>query len=193
MTQAWRAFGHLLPLFVTAAAVAVPIATGIARHRVQRYREPWRVAALTVAAQVAAVGSALAVLAIALEPTGPVGGVYTTANWMPFATIYDQVTAQVDASVAIRNVLFNILLFLPVGFTWTWLAKKAGRPWSASVLAGFGLSVLVELAQLVFPLGRAVDVDDVLLNTLGVLIGAGMACVARTTISKLGMRTPTRA
>ena len=112
----------------------------------------------------------VAVLVVTLRPIG-LGGT-ATANWVPFATIIDQVTSQVDASVAFRNLGGNVLLFVPVGFLWTWVAVRSGLSWRTALAASAALSLLVELVQFVAPLGRAVDVDDVLLNVLGALLGS---------------------
>lgn len=169
MTQAWRAFADIIPLIAAAVLIAIPAVILRSRQRV-RAGESWRSATTTVGLNASAVLVALAVLGITLEPLAV--GAPATANWVPFATIIDQATSQIDASVAFRNVGLNVVLFVPVGFVWTWAAVRSGRSWATALLAGIGLSLLIELVQLLSPLGRAVDVDDVLLNSLGTLLGA---------------------
>ena len=67
------------------------------------------------------------------------------------------------------NVLLNIALFVPLGFLLPLLAKPF-RKWYAALGAGFGVSLLIELAQ--FFTGRGMcDVDDLFTNTLGAMLG----------------------
>ena len=67
------------------------------------------------------------------------------------------------------NVLLNIALFVPLGFLLP-LLWKPFRKWYAALGAGFGVSLLIELAQ--FFTGRGMcDVDDLFTNTLGAMLG----------------------
>jgi len=65
------------------------------------------------------------------------------------------------------NLLGNIAMFVPFGFLFR-AVKRAGI--FRATLAGAMLSLFIELYQLLLP--RHSDVDDLLLNTLGALIGA---------------------
>lgn len=67
------------------------------------------------------------------------------------------------------NVLLNIALFVPLGFLLPLLAKPF-RKWYAALCAGFGVSLLIELAQLFTGRGMC-DVDDLFTNTLGAMLG----------------------
>ena len=172
-------FADVIPLVAVAVLIAIPAVILRSRQRV-RAGESWRSATTTVAVNASAVVVMLAVLGITLEPLA--AGAPATANWVPFATIIDQATSQIDASIAFRNIGLNVALFVPVGFLWTWAAVRSGRSWATALLAGIGLSVFVELVQFLAPLGRAVDVDDVLLNSLGTLLGAlGLRSVSALT------------
>ena len=78
------------------------------------------------------------------------------------------------ANVALQQVVLNVILFVPLGI---FLRKLNGfRAW-AVLMAGLGTSILVELTQLTGNWGlsecsyRVFDVDDILLNTFGTLIG----------------------
>ncbi len=81
----------------------------------------------------------------------------------------------------LTDVVGNVLLFLPVGLT---VAGALGRRSPAlrlvaAVLFGAVLSAGIETLQLVIP-GRATDVDDVIFNALGALLGAvAMVLAAR--------------
>ena len=67
----------------------------------------------------------------------------------------------------------NIALFLPVGLLGVVLVG-ANRWWWA-VVAGFAVSTLIELSQLVFLPGRFATPVDVLANTTGAVFGALLA------------------
>ncbi len=55
------------------------------------------------------------------------GAVRTWTNWVRFATIVMQVTSSGGVSVAVRNVLFNVLPFAPGGrVTWALVANQFG-------------------------------------------------------------------
>ena len=70
----------------------------------------------------------------------------------------------------IINVLGNIVLFVPVGTSWPLCFNKLNKIWKV-VLAGAGYSLLIELSQM-FVAMRETDIDDLITNTLGTLIGA---------------------
>ena len=64
----------------------------------------------------------------------------------------------------------NIAFFIPIGV----LAYVAFRDARWAVLFGFGLSLAVETGQYIFSLGYS-DIDDLLMNTVGTLVGVGIA------------------
>ena len=64
--------------------------------------------------------------------------------------------------------LGNIIMFLPFGILYP-LAKERGT-WKQTVMAGILTSVTIEFVQPIF--GRSFDINDIILNTLGVLISA---------------------
>lgn len=68
------------------------------------------------------------------------------------------------------NIIGNIVMFIPVGFVWPIAFRKLNTV-NKTILAGAGLSLLIELTQLLF-YERNSDIDDLILNTVGVAIGA---------------------
>lgn len=70
------------------------------------------------------------------------------------------------------NVFGNIGLFIPIGLVWPLCFKKLDTFWKA-ILAGVGLTLFIEITQLPF-YERCSDIDDILLNSLGAIIGAGI-------------------
>ncbi|SHJ95545.1 Glycopeptide antibiotics resistance protein [Pseudonocardia thermophila] len=83
---------------------------------------------------------------------------------------------------AIQQVLFNVALFVPLG---AFLRHLGGRSVAVATLVGFGVSLLVEFTQLtgvwfLFPCPyRLFDVDDLLANTAGALLGASAGPLLR--------------
>ena len=59
---------------------------------------------------------------------------------------------------------------------------KDGASWRRTVLAGIVCSVIIEIAQPVF--GIAFDINDIILNTVGVLISATVFSFVKGIIEK---------
>lgn len=99
----------------------------------------------------------------------------SSINLIPFKTIFEQivgrneVVSQIDiADVSILNLLSNIFLFSPIGF-FVPLINKRYISLKKIILIGVSTSCVVEVIQLF--IGRSCDIDDVILNTCGVVIG----------------------
>lgn len=67
------------------------------------------------------------------------------------------------------NPLLNIAMFVPLGVLLP-LAAKPFRRWYWMLAAGAGTSLLIEVLQYIFGRGQA-DIDDLLCNTLGAMLG----------------------
>lgn len=85
------------------------------------------------------------------------------------------------ANPAVQQVVFNVALFVPLGA----YLRHRRLPVAGVVAAGFGVSLLIECTQLtgnwfLFPCPyRLFDVDDLLANTLGTVIGLMFAPLLR--------------
>lgn len=96
-----------------------------------------------------------------------------TLNLIPFHTLsqyFFESNANVDSwhSVSLLNVTANMFLFSPLGFFIPLLWKR----WSSLkkiFFFGFSTTCIIEFIQ--YFIGRSSDIDDVILNTIGVLIG----------------------
>jgi len=82
---------------------------------------------------------------------------YEYINFIPFSNNIDTI-----------GYLLNIVLLIPFGFLVPLIWKKLNKP---SVVVGFGFlfSLLIESSQLLN--NRSSDIDDLILNTLGTVIG----------------------
>ncbi len=85
----------------------------------------------------------------------------------------------------IWNLVGNTAMFIPTGIILPILYKRLNCFWKVT-LAGLMISPCIEILQLPFP-SRATDIDDLILNTLGVMIGYGVYALVKKLIS-LGKR-----
>jgi glycopeptide antibiotics resistance protein len=85
-------------------------------------------------------------------------------NLVPFSEI---LRYQVGSKMFIYNVLGNILLFVPFGYFVTRYIK--GKSLYQIFIISFITSLTVEILQV--KLGRSFDVDDILLNVIGGVVG----------------------
>ena len=97
----------------------------------------------------------------------PIGPLFTGSyNFVP--SIVGYLTGELTGGLWARTMLVgNVLLLLPLGFLTPFLMKAPS--WKRALLLGLGVSSVIELVQPVF--GRSCDVDDVLTNALGALLG----------------------
>lgn len=89
---------------------------------------------------------------------------YGLSNLVPFKEIFRY---EVGSRLFIKNIIGNILLFLPYGyFASDYLRIK--KVWPICLLTML-VSITIECVQL--NIGRTYDIDDVILNTVGGILG----------------------
>lgn len=89
---------------------------------------------------------------------------YGLSNFVPFREIFRY---EVGSRLFVRNIIGNILLFLPYGyFASDYL--KSQKVWMICVLTAI-VSLTIEIVQL--NIGRTFDIDDIILNTCGGVLG----------------------
>jgi glycopeptide antibiotics resistance protein len=74
----------------------------------------------------------------------------------------------------------NILLFLPFGFLYP--LSKSTCSWKRTMLVGLAVSVGIELLQPLF--GRSFDINDIILNGIGVLLSAAVFHAVKQAVRK---------
>ena len=150
-------YGALVCLVVAGAASVLAVAT---RRRARETRSPSRLA--SVALNLALLATVAAILAVTLAPMDPdehhVRLVPLTDLREAFSTL--------DRKLLLEKV-FNVLLFVPLGFVLGLRAISIGK----TLLAALVLSAAIELVQALFVTGRTTSFDDFLLNVLGALLG----------------------
>jgi glycopeptide antibiotics resistance protein len=91
-------------------------------------------------------------------------------NFVPFKTIHFYLyLADINLNIRIENLVGNIIGFTPFGFILPLLSKRFQKL-SKVTIATLLLSLTFELIQLVFEFG-SFDVDDLILNTFGGILG----------------------
>ena len=78
---------------------------------------------------------------------------------------------------AMLNFIGNVTMFIPVGIVWPIVYKDLNKPWKV-IAAGIGFSLLIEIIQLPF-YDRVTDIDDLILNSTGYLIGYAIVLLVR--------------
>ncbi|WP_432188819.1 VanZ family protein [Streptomyces sp. Tue6028] len=110
-----------------------------------------------------------AVLArLTLEPS-PASEALVHSNLHPGRSLHAYLS-QPEFRDAVKQVGGNLLLGVPFGILMPTLAPKTRGFLRVLVLTAL-VMLLVELAQGAFVTGRAFDIDDVILNTSGALVG----------------------
>jgi glycopeptide antibiotics resistance protein len=94
-------------------------------------------------------------------------------NLVPFVYLFDYPTVK----EALLNLIGNVTMFIPLGIVWPAVFKKLDRPWKV-IGAGVGVSLVIEIMQLPF-FGRSTDIDDLILNSAGYLLGYGLWLLVR--------------
>jgi glycopeptide antibiotics resistance protein len=108
---------------------------------------------------------------------------FRSTNFLPLATIIhniSQIGTAYDGdvffmiSLIVRNVGGNILLLMPLGFLAPIVWNKF-KGLKIATLIGLGVSLTIELLQLLESFGggwgRVTDIDDVICNVVGTIIG----------------------
>lgn len=89
-------------------------------------------------------------------------------NWVPFVNLLDYP----EKRDIIINIVGNSAMFIPVGVIWPLVFQKLNTH-AKAIAAGVGTSLCIEILQLPF-CDRVTDVDDLILNSLGYLVGYGI-------------------
>ena len=86
-------------------------------------------------------------------------------NTEPFIHLFDYAIY----NEAILNLVGNTAMFIPLGIVWPTVYKDLDTPLKV-IAAGIGFSLLIEIVQLPF-YDRVSDIDDLILNSTGYIIG----------------------
>ena len=109
----------------------------------------------------------------------------SSINLVPFRTIASD--WRTGGLPFLINFVGNIVAFMPVGILPPLIRTRKTEAWEMA-LFGLGLSVVIEGGQYLFS-RRCADVDDLILNTLGAVLGYAMVLAIRARVPRT---TPSR-
>ena len=104
---------------------------------------------------------------------------WSSNNFIPFREIFRY---HIGSRLFLKNVLGNVLLFMPFGFFSSYYLKFK-KPW---VILGLTLVTSFSIEVIQMSIGRVFDVDDILLN----IVGGYFGYLIYSVISRIGDRTP---
>lgn len=182
-------FFQMLPCMCTALILFLLLRSRRQRRlaRMRLSSGPWREGGLLLFVMFAA-----GLAALTLFPAY----FWTTGHWRAVLTGTEPLFRPVDFEIQLQTLqmkplqeifrafhgpwvmflmLANIGIFAPMGFFTALLWRKPR--WWKSLLVGFCSSVIIEFIQ--FFIGRSSDIDDVILNTAGALVGFWLFCLLR--------------
>lgn len=89
---------------------------------------------------------------------------FGTSNYVPFKEIFRY---SIGSRKFIKNILGNIMLFIPYGFLSSYLLKN--KKISVTFILTLIASGTIEIVQ--YYIGRVFDIDDIILNVIGGITG----------------------
>lgn len=98
-------------------------------------------------------------------------------NLIPFREIRRFIVYRetLGVSVVVENLIGNVVGFMPYGFILPLIYKSKRKLWMITLLT-MEFSLFIEMTQLLLKVGIC-DVDDILMNTLGGMLGYGLFTV----------------
>ena len=118
-------------------------------------------------------------LVLTLQSAYPLPGQVVHGNLIPFHTLATYLD-NLGSWFWIRNALGNLGLLLPLGLLGPIALPALDRWWRIALLALL-VSTAIELIQLAIP-DRSADIDDVIVNVAGALLGYAILNVTRRLI-----------
>lgn len=79
--------------------------------------------------------------------------------------------------ISFANLVGNVAIFVPYGFFMPWASRY--RSFFLTLFYSFGFSLIIEVFQLITKVG-SFDVDDLLLNTIGGILGFILFVICNT-------------
>ena len=113
-------------------------------------------------------------------PFGKVDGkiqplVFDMAKMIPFRINLVPFVHMTDYAIkreAVLNFVGNVTMFIPIGIVYPIVYKELNTHWKV-IAAGIGFSLCIEILQLPF-FDRVTDIDDLIMNSFGYVIGYGI-------------------
>jgi glycopeptide antibiotics resistance protein len=179
LTQLVRVFHQLIPVALLALVLGSVLAIALALHRVRAGRDPaeaWGTAILDVLLLLTA-----ATVAVLTLPPGLEG--HRVVELVPFQDIRRNLRELPSSDTQFWAMVANVLLFVPVGAFAPLRFPRLDRLPRVLLLCA-GVSAGIEAFQFVVG-SHSTATDDILLNTLGGLLGFLAMRMARAGLRRL--------
>jgi glycopeptide antibiotics resistance protein len=92
-------------------------------------------------------------------------------NFVPFKSIVPQLMGRGNHLIDMVNLFGNIIPFMPIGLLAPLIVRSIS--WQKALVLGVVTGLTFEVMEVVFRVG-IFDVDDVMLNAFGVMVGYGV-------------------
>jgi glycopeptide antibiotics resistance protein len=92
-------------------------------------------------------------------------------NFLPFKSIVPELIGRGNRLIDMVNFFGNIIPFMPIGLLAPLVVRSIS--WQKVLVLGVATGLSIEVMELVFRVG-IFDVDDVILNAFGVMLGYGV-------------------
>jgi glycopeptide antibiotics resistance protein len=126
-------------------------------------------------------------LLLTLQPAHPLPGQVVDDNLITFHTLAIYLN-NLGSEFWMRNLFGNLALLLPLGLLGPIALPALDRWWRIALLALI-VSTAIELTQLAVP-DRSADVDDVIVNVTGALVGYLAFAIVRAVASSRSRAAP---
>jgi len=93
-----------------------------------------------------------------------------------------------DGRGSVMDAIFNVLAFVPLGVA----LAVAGMRFPGALAVGLASTLAIETTQYVLDDGRTADINDVITNTTGALVGWALAATLRAVVEATRSRGSTR-
>jgi glycopeptide antibiotics resistance protein len=92
-------------------------------------------------------------------------------NFVPFKSIVPELSGRGNQLIAMVNFFGNIIPFMPIGLLAPLVVRSFS--WQKALVLGVVTGLSFEVMEVVFRVG-IFDVDDIMLNAFGVMLGYGV-------------------
>ena len=120
-------------------------------------------------------------LVLTLQAAHPLPGQVVDDNLVPLHTLQIYL-ANLGSWFWMRNLFGNLALLLPVGLLGPIVFPLLDRWWRVFIVA-LAISTAIEVSQLWIP-DRSADIDDVIVNAAGAMLGFGLDRLARLFLTR---------
>ena len=162
MYELYNAFEPIIPIFIILFFMVVFITVIINRKSGYKLDNGKKLVRF-----ISYIGLIMTLIGIFLVTLLPSSNPERMTQFVPFLSIVET-WEQATWRAIVNSLLMNIILFIPFGFFLYVLIRK----FTITILLTILFSLLIELLQYLMPIGRISNIDDVLLNAAGGIIGS---------------------